>query len=124
MANSPYHSENLQRFFNIRPCGVDFINRNGILVEFKETFSEKTDLRDIIFKVEHFVFDESDFIVFCIGTSKYYVHKTRILKQLVSRKAKCGLTSIRAERITKGYIYKTTDINKLRAFIRTLKRGI
>ena len=119
--NSPYHSLFLRDFFPINKVGVDYANPYGINIEFKETFSQKPNLKNVIIKITQTQFTESELIVMCVHTFKFYVHKSKTLESKHKHPNSCNLTSIRATTLQKNYLFKSDNYQDLKKYLDELK---
>ena len=74
------HSKKLQEYFDIERRGIDYINDNGVRFEFKESHAK--DITKMFFKVPRHQLANTDFIVFCIYHSEFFIHNSKhILKK-------------------------------------------
>ena len=118
--NSPYHSKELRKYFNISPFGIDWYNPFDIAIEFKETFSIK-DISKIVIKISNKQLINSRFIVVCYNHSEFYIHKTELLKQKYKQNNDSNLTSIKLNSLRKNYLFKTDNYESLQKYLLNLK---
>ena len=112
------HSDKLQMFFDIESRGVDFINDFGIRFEFKESFERK--LEQMFFKVPKHQLIECDFVIFCVRSEEFYIHKSRRILCKYGFKNKEEHCCLRYTTISKNYFMKFTDYLSLRDYITQL----
>jgi len=118
-SNGCEHSEYLRSRFNISNLGVDYYNDNNIGFEFKESFMER--IENIFFKVPEVQALNSDYFVFCVGTSEYYIVPQRDILENFDFKTKKKNANIRINTVKQLACFKTDDIDVLEIVIDELE---
>jgi len=76
--NFHQHSIYLRSYFNINGNGIDYVNKNAIKIEFKETFSNGPfEKRKFLCKKKDL---NADFLVFCNNNELFYIVESDFLK--------------------------------------------
>ena len=120
MSHNPYHSKQLRNYFIISHNGVDWYNSNNVSFEFKETFSNN--IKKITIKIHNHQLDNSDYIVVCYKDLKFFIHKSKRLKDKYKQNLNNNLTNIPYISLTKNYVYKTNNYLDLKNFLEKLKK--
>jgi len=115
------HSKYLKKVFGIfNYQGCDYVNRNGVRIEFKESF--KYDIPDNRVRFAVYLKDklESDYIVF-VYKNESYVHKSRLILSKYKfnepkRLAQPYLTIVR-----RNYVMKFSNLQKLKIYLDKIK---
>jgi len=118
-SNGCFHSKYLNQIFDISNRGIDHYNDHNIGFEFKESFMENRD--NIFFKVPEVQAKNSDYFVFCVDTSEYYLVNAEVILNRFSFKTKLKNANIRIKTIRKCAIYMTVDVIELKEFIDKIK---
>ena len=111
------HSEFLNSIFDIRPNGVDYFNLNNIGFEFKECYSDK----HLWFKIPKEQIEPSDFFVFCLKTSKFYLVDKRDIAENFDCKGKGERANIRINTVKLLSIYEHENILIFKNYIDEIK---
>lgn len=113
------HSKYLRNIFEISPNGVDSYNDYNIGFEFKESFMKNRD--NIFYKVPEDQAKNSDFFIFCVDTTEYYlVDNQKILKRF-NFKTKEKNANIRIQTVRKISEFITFDVLELRDYINRIR---
>ena len=115
--NSPYHSLHLRQFFPINKVGVDYVNPFNINIEFKETFSNNPNFKNVNIKITQNQFNDNDLIVVCFQTTKFYVHNSKVLGKKHCRPNSYGRTTLRATSLQKNYMFETNNYIDLKKYL-------
>ena len=114
-SNGCCHSKYLNKIFDISNRGVDSYNDHNIGFEFKESFMENRD--NVFFKVPEHQAKNSDYFVFCVGTSEYYLVPQRSILRRYDFKTKKKNANIRINIVKEMALYGTSDIMELKEII-------
>lgn len=114
-SNGCFHSKYLNSVFDISNRGVDYYNNHNIGFEFKESFMEKRD--NIFYKVPELQAKNSDYFVFCVDTSEYYLVNASLILNRFNFKTKKKNANIRIKTIRDCAIYMTIDVNDMKRYI-------
>ena len=114
-SNGCFHSKYLNNVFNISNRGVDYYNNHNIGFEFKESFMENRD--NIFYKVPEHQAKVSDYFVFCVDTSEYYLVNAKVILYNFGFKTKQKNANIRINTIRKVAVFLTLDVLELKDYI-------
>ena len=114
-SNGCFHSKYLNRVFDISNCGVDYYNNHNIGFEFKESFMENKE--NIFFKVPEHQAKVSDYFVFCVDTTEYYLVNAKMILYNFGFKNKMKNANIRINTIRRVAVYMTDDVMELKDYI-------
>ena len=115
------HSIYLNDLFDISPNGVDYYNPYDLGFEFKESFIEKRE--KIFYKVPEHQTLVSDFFIFCLHTSEYYLVRKEDIEKRFDFKTKEHNANIRINTVKSLSIYNIDDVNKLKEYIDKIRRA-
>jgi len=118
-SNGCFHSKYLNTIFDISNRGVDYYNNHNIGFEFKESFM--TNPNNIFFKVPEHQAKISDYFVFCVGTSEYYLVPQRFILRRFCFKTKRKNANIRINAVKEMALYYTDNIIELKEIIDNIK---
>lgn len=114
-SNGCYHSKYLNRVFDISNRGVDYYNDYNIGFEFKESFMVKNE--NIFFKVPEHQAKNSDYFVFCVDMTEYYLVPQRFILTNFNFKNKRKNANIRINTVRTMAIYRTSNVFDLKKHI-------
>ena len=114
-SNGCFHSKYLNKIFDISNRGVDYYNDYNIGFEFKESFMENS--KNIFFKVPEHQAKISDYFVFCVDTTEYYLVPQKFILEHYDFKTKKKNANIRISTVKKMALYGTDDIFELKEII-------
>ena len=118
-SNGCCHSKYLNEIFDISNRGIDYYNNHNIGFEFKESFMKNP--KNIFFKVPEHQAKISDFFVFCVGASEYYLVHNELLLSHFSFKTKKKNANIRISTVRGLAECTTSDIFKLKEYIDNIR---
>lgn len=113
------HSKYLREIFDISPNGVDSYNDYNIGFEFKESFMINRD--NIFFKVPEVQALNSDFFVFCVDTTEYYLVDNREILKRFKFNTKEKNANIRISTVRNLSEFTTFDVLELRDYINRIE---
>lgn len=113
------HSPYLRDLFNISNLGVDSYNDYNIGFEFKESFMVNRD--NIFFKVPEDQAKNSDFFIFCVDTTEYYLVDNQEILKRFNFKTKEKNANIRINTVRKIAMFLTCDVFELRDYINKIE---
>jgi len=116
------HSRYLKEVFGVfQYQGVDYINPNGIKIEFKECFKKykPNKVRFAVYKKDL----KSDYIVFIWLYSDFiYLHKTRLILRKYEFANKKQIAQPYFNTIRKNFLRKFTDLSELKIYLDLLEK--
>lgn len=119
-SNGCEHSRYLNEIFSISKNGVDYYNPYNLGFEFKESFMSKKE--DIFFKVPEKQADCSDFFVFCVHTTEYYLIQKDFILDRFNFETKEKNANIRINTIRKNAEFLTFDVFEMKDHIDNMRR--
>ena len=110
-----HHSLLLNKYFILNKQGLDYINPNLVIIEFKESFSKKRN-RIAIYEKDIL----ANYLGINIRHKLFYVIKTNLL-QLLDFNNKYRVKHIESNILITQNIFKTNSITQFKRFIDFLK---
>lgn len=114
-SNGCFHSKYLNEIFDISNRGVDYYNDHNVGFEFKESFMKKS--KNIFFKVPEHQAKISDYFIFCVDTSRFYLVPSKFILMRYNFKTKMKNANIRISTINKLATRIFVNISNLKEYM-------
>ena len=113
------HSDYLNNIFDIKPNGVDYYNQFNISFEFKESYMKKE--KGIFYKIPKHQLIDSDYFIFSINNTMFYLVDKRDIQENFSCKNKSKLAHVRINTVKLLSIYSNENILLFKQYIDLIK---